>query len=121
MHYLIQKSHRFLAIVSPNKHCNVSICDYSYIISIAGRKCFRVSYGYGKDFPPMHGLKLVPFHLAEIYSFLVKRKLALLKSNQPGITRAEATKKVAKPEGRMVRPCAPQRFVVHFLLSFCHA
>lgn len=57
MHYLIQKSHRFLAIVSPNKHCNVSICDYFYIISIAGRKCFRVSYGYGKDFPPMHGLK----------------------------------------------------------------
>ncbi len=63
MHYLIQKSHRFLAIVSPNKHCNVSICDYFYIISIAGRKCFRVSYGYGKDFPPMHGLKLVPFYL----------------------------------------------------------
>ena len=63
MHYLIQKSHRFLAIVSPNKHCNVSICDYFYIISIAGRKCFRVSYGYGKDFPPMHGLKLVPFAL----------------------------------------------------------
>ena len=63
MHYLIQKSHRFLAIVSPNKHCNVSICDYFYIISIAGRKCFRVSYGYGKDFPPMHGLKLVPFRL----------------------------------------------------------
>ena len=61
MYYLIQKSHRFLAIVSPSKPCNVSIFDYSHINSIAGREYFSVSSGYGKDFPPMHGLKLVPF------------------------------------------------------------